>query len=157
MTEMQSKVREFHEAMGTLPVPRTPVSLSQYNGELRCALIEEEAQEFRDAWRTRDRLETLWALRSETGVVGRSSTTSWRAGCSGRATATTTITTGRTAPSATCPQQSSQPCSTTRNSQEGWTGKETAIVNQATASGVTIRGRKSESIPAKDTLELSIT
>ncbi len=62
MTEMQSKVRDFHEAMGTLPVPRTPVSLSQYNGDLRCALIEEEAQEFRDAWRTRDRLEMIDAL-----------------------------------------------------------------------------------------------
>jgi len=62
MTEMQSKVREFHEAMGTLPASRTPVSLPQYNGELRCALIEEEAQEFRHAWRTRDRLEMIDAL-----------------------------------------------------------------------------------------------
>lgn len=62
MDDMQSKVREFHEAMGTLPAPAKPVPLAQYNGELRCALIEEEAREFRDAWAAPDRLEMIDAL-----------------------------------------------------------------------------------------------
>jgi len=48
--------------MGTLPAPAKPVPLAQYNGELRCALIEEEAREFRDAWAARDRLEMIDAL-----------------------------------------------------------------------------------------------
>ncbi|HZT95786.1 MAG TPA: hypothetical protein VFB34_03005 [Chloroflexota bacterium] len=59
----QSCVAEFHRRMiGPEVAPDEPVAPAAYNGELRCSLIEEEAQEFRSAWEARDRLAMVDAL-----------------------------------------------------------------------------------------------
>lgn len=61
--EAQELVRDFHLAMlGTSVAPDRPAALSEFNGELRCSLIEEETQEFRRAWGARDRLGMIDAL-----------------------------------------------------------------------------------------------
>lgn len=56
-------VRDFHIAMlGTTVAPDRPAGMNEYNGELRCSLIDEEAREFRIAWEARDRLGMVDAL-----------------------------------------------------------------------------------------------
>ncbi len=61
--ESQSDVRDFHRTMiGPEVTPEAPVRLDQFNGELRCSLIEEEAREYRLAWEGRDRLAMIDAL-----------------------------------------------------------------------------------------------
>jgi len=61
--EAQQLVRDFHVAMiGPDVAPEEPVSMAEYNGELRCSLIEEESREFRTAWEARDRLGMIDAL-----------------------------------------------------------------------------------------------
>jgi predicted HAD superfamily Cof-like phosphohydrolase len=63
LSESQQAVRDFHRVMvGDHVAPESPIDIEQYNGELRCALIEEEAGEFRSAWEARDRLGMIDAL-----------------------------------------------------------------------------------------------
>jgi predicted HAD superfamily Cof-like phosphohydrolase len=60
---VQRQVRDFHIAMiGSTVAPPEPVAMTDYNGELRCSLIDEEAREFRAAWASRDRLGMIDAL-----------------------------------------------------------------------------------------------
>lgn len=59
----QEAVREFHRIMlGSEVAPQKPVGLDEYDGTLRCCLIEEEAREFRSAWESRDRTAMIDAL-----------------------------------------------------------------------------------------------
>ena len=59
----QELVAEFHIAMlGAEAAPDWPVAMSDYNGDLRCSLIEEEGREFRSAWESGDRLGMIDAL-----------------------------------------------------------------------------------------------
>lgn len=59
----QEQVRDFHMAMlGPGVAPDRPIPINVYNGELRCALIEEEAREFRSAWEAGDRMAMIDAL-----------------------------------------------------------------------------------------------
>ena len=60
MTEEQAMVAEFHRTFG-FPGPET-LDLAAFPGELRIALIEEEAQEFADAVRANDLPEMVDAL-----------------------------------------------------------------------------------------------
>ncbi|HEV3311164.1 MAG TPA: hypothetical protein VG815_11675, partial [Chloroflexota bacterium] len=57
LRDAQTMVRDFHRVMiGQTVTPEAPEPLQQYNGELRCSLIEEETREFRSAWEARDRI-----------------------------------------------------------------------------------------------------
>src|SRR5581483_1475446 len=63
LAESQQQVRDFHRLMiGDVVAPSFPVLLDDYNGDLRCALIDEEAREFRAAWEARDRIGMIDAL-----------------------------------------------------------------------------------------------
>jgi predicted HAD superfamily Cof-like phosphohydrolase len=63
LTSAQAAVRAFHQVMiGDAAAPETPALMSEYNGELRCDLIEEESREFRAAWEARDRVGMIDAL-----------------------------------------------------------------------------------------------
>jgi len=63
LEQAQDSVRAFHLVMiGSTVTPHEPVRLDEYNGELRCSLIDEEAREFRAAWEARDRLAMIDAL-----------------------------------------------------------------------------------------------
>ena len=63
LRQAQGEVRAFHEIMaGPEAAPSAPARLEEYNGELRCALIEEEAAEFRTSWEARDRTAMIDAL-----------------------------------------------------------------------------------------------
>jgi predicted HAD superfamily Cof-like phosphohydrolase len=63
VTDVQNQVRDFHRLMiGDAVTPEGPARLDQYNGELRCLLIEEESGEFRQAWEHRDRMAMIDAL-----------------------------------------------------------------------------------------------
>lgn len=63
LTDAETAVRDFHRVMiGPQVTPETPIPLEDYDGELRCSLIEEEAAEFREAWSERDRLAMIDAL-----------------------------------------------------------------------------------------------
>lgn len=61
MRQMQEQVATFHRAFG-LPAPTTPQSLDTLNGDLRCALIREETEEFCAAWSARDPIAMIDAL-----------------------------------------------------------------------------------------------
>lgn len=63
VSDAQERVRDFHRVMiGSVVSPDGPARMDEYNGDLRCALIEEEAKEFRTAWDARDRLAMIDAL-----------------------------------------------------------------------------------------------
>lgn len=61
MTPEQKMVDEFQQKF-ELPRPDAYRGLDEYNGELRCTLIEEEAKEFREAWKAKDPVEMIDAL-----------------------------------------------------------------------------------------------
>lgn len=59
----QARVRDFHQVMtGDKAAPQEPIPLAEYNGHLRCSLIDEEASEFRTSWERRDRVAMIDAL-----------------------------------------------------------------------------------------------